>query len=101
MDIFILKIKGNIALNKVARQSVNYKDKAEEGFTADKAVDGKTTREAASCTHTKEPGPAWQVNLGKQYVVTGMKVINRGDCCQCKYVIFSNFICLVHSTCSL
>lgn len=50
-----------------------------------RAIDGKryTFYTEGSCSHTagNETGPWWRVDLGQTYIVTTVKVTNRGDCC--------------------
>lgn len=51
---------------------------------ASRAIDGSTANGywQGSCTHTEEQAnPWWQVSFDKAYVVAGVKVTNRGDCC--------------------
>lgn len=56
----------------------------EHGGTAGKAVDGNANSawSAGTCTHTKyEWKPWWEVDMGKVYYISAVKVTNRGDCC--------------------
>ena len=66
----------NLALRKFAMQD----EGAYLGFTADKAVDGNTSDAATSgaCAHTNHsPYSWWKVDLGRTYLLTGIKIYNR------------------------
>jgi len=47
--------------------------------TADKAVDGNTSEAANSgaCAHTTEWSSWWKVDIGRPYLLTGIKIYNR------------------------
>jgi hypothetical protein len=56
-------------------------------YGAELAVDGNVTSTLAggSCSQTSEnsgPSPWWMVDFGRQVQITGLRVYNRGDCCQ-------------------
>ncbi|RME05412.1 MAG: hypothetical protein D6816_08940 [Bacteroidetes bacterium] len=76
---------GNIAKGKSARQSTTAYGDAISG--AGNAVDGNTNafwRHDAgnSITHTNyEDNPWWEVDLGKVYDISAIKIYNRADCC--------------------
>ncbi|KAJ0055569.1 hypothetical protein NL108_005416 [Boleophthalmus pectinirostris] len=51
---------------------------------AHRAIDGRrdTYYTESSCSHTEEEtAPWWRVDLGQTFVVSEVKVTNRGDCC--------------------
>uniref|UniRef100_A0A3B3ZRW1 Fucolectin tachylectin-4 pentraxin-1 domain-containing protein n=1 Tax=Periophthalmus magnuspinnatus TaxID=409849 RepID=A0A3B3ZRW1_9GOBI len=51
---------------------------------ANRAIDGRrdTYYTESSCSHTQEEtAPWWRVDLGQIFVVSTIKVTNRGDCC--------------------
>lgn len=78
-EIFVLK-KGNLALNKPARQSTTSNPQGE----ASHATDGNTAQNyfSKSCTHTAlEQDPWIYVDLKQSTQVGSMKIFNRGDCC--------------------
>ena len=66
----------NMALGKFAMQgNGTYKT-----FTADKAIDNNTSNTASSgaCAHTTHSSHSWwKVNLGRPYLLTGIKIYNR------------------------
>jgi len=64
----------NVAYKKFALQSSN----KYENSTADKAVDGNTNvSDSGTCARTSFDSYAWwKVNLGKPYLVTGIKIHN-------------------------
>ena len=70
----------NVALKGVAAQSSAccFPD-------ASKAIDGRRDSfyDNGQCSHTawKTTDPWWQVDLRRTYIVTSVKVTNRGDCC--------------------
>ncbi|XP_047124114.1 uncharacterized protein LOC101237974 isoform X1 [Hydra vulgaris] len=67
----------DLALNKIAVQSSTNRN----GF-ADRAVDGDFNFqwEKGSCTLTNEEvDPWWRVDLGNEYIVTDVTIVNRGD----------------------
>ena len=82
MYIFIISaVRANVALNKNAYQSTTY-----GGGTPGRAVDGIANSNwgGGSCTHTKldsEVSPWWYVDLGDDYVISDVWILNRGDCC--------------------
>ncbi|XP_013415221.1 receptor-type tyrosine-protein phosphatase kappa isoform X1 [Lingula anatina] len=66
----------NLAYGKLTQQST--------GESASRAVDGNldTYFYHASCTHTaNEANPWWRTDLGAQYAVYSVTLVNRGDCC--------------------
>ncbi|GMH44697.1 hypothetical protein BSKO_12649 [Bryopsis sp. KO-2023] len=69
-----------VSLRKTVRQS-----STAYGGIAQRAVDGNANSMWAgkSCTHTGlAPKPVWwQVDLGKVFKLTRVKITNRGDCC--------------------
>ncbi|XP_066277441.1 uncharacterized protein [Branchiostoma lanceolatum] len=69
----------NVAIGKPASQS------STDGFsTADLAVDGEkgTSVPDNQCTLTNpEISPWWQVDLGRDWPISTVRVLNRGDCC--------------------
>ncbi|XP_078579507.1 apolipoprotein(a)-like isoform X2 [Branchiostoma floridae x Branchiostoma japonicum] len=71
----------NVALNKKASQSSLLRSE----YPAERAVDGNTGTilyPRQECTHTDlEYEPWWKVDLGDTYVISHVRVINRGDCC--------------------
>ena len=73
-------LSGNLALGKGTFQSST----AWAG-EASYAVDGNPNPEfnAGSCTHTSthDDNPWWGVDLGADYLITQVVIINRGDCC--------------------
>ncbi|XP_035696406.1 uncharacterized protein LOC118429888 isoform X1 [Branchiostoma floridae] len=69
----------NVALGKPASQS-----STNGANTAGLAVDGEkgTSVPGNQCTLTNpEDGPWWQVDLGRNYPIGRVRVLNRGDCC--------------------
>ncbi|XP_065060118.1 uncharacterized protein LOC135687479 [Rhopilema esculentum] len=71
------KFSQDLALHKTAVQSST----AHDGF-ASRAVDGnyKFHWSDKSCTHTNdEVDPWWRVDLGKEYIITDVTIINRGE----------------------
>ncbi len=76
----------NLALNKPAMQSTDYRCCEQEWFYANNAVDGNLSSHMfeGTCTHTdveSEVPPWWQVDLGAQYAVKRIVITNRADCC--------------------
>ncbi|GMH44734.1 hypothetical protein BSKO_12686 [Bryopsis sp. KO-2023] len=69
-----------VSLRKTVRQS-----STAYGGIAQRAVDGNANSiwAAKTCTHTGlAPKPVWwQVDLGKAFKLTRVKITNRGDCC--------------------
>ena len=60
------------------------------GGSPQRGVDGITSTNyfasPRSCTHTlSQTGAWWQVNLGGEYQVDVVTLVNRGDCC-CKFI---------------
>ncbi|XP_066934153.1 uncharacterized protein [Clytia hemisphaerica] len=71
------KYAKDIAVNKIASQS----SIKHNGFPS-RAVDGNFNFqwEKGSCMHTNEErDPWWRVDLGKEYIVTDVTIINRGE----------------------
>uniref|UniRef100_A0A3B3ZSL3 Fucolectin tachylectin-4 pentraxin-1 domain-containing protein n=1 Tax=Periophthalmus magnuspinnatus TaxID=409849 RepID=A0A3B3ZSL3_9GOBI len=70
----------NVAGNGIADQSSTIWNSS-----AQNAIDGKRMTEfnlESSCSHTQEEtAPWWRVDLGQIFVVSTIKVTNRGDCC--------------------
>ncbi|XP_035673202.1 uncharacterized protein LOC118413777 [Branchiostoma floridae] len=69
----------NVARGKPASQS-----STDGSNNADLAVDGEkgTSVPEGQCTLTNaETGPWWQVDLGRDWPVSTVRVLNRGDCC--------------------
>lgn len=70
----------NVALKGKASQSstLSFSD-------ASKAIDGRRNSFYSSgyCSHTAgdETDPWWRVDLQKTFIITSVKVTNRGDCC--------------------
>ena len=61
--------------------------------SADKAVDGDTSNTEGNCAHTTVGSPAWwRVDLGKRFLVTGIKLFNRPR----GRTYLRNFICIIH-----
>jgi len=71
----IFSISGpNIALGRKANQGPD----TYQSCSADKAVDGDTSNTAGNYAHTTVGSPAWwRVDLGKRFLVTGLKLFNR------------------------
>uniref|UniRef100_A0A3B3ZRQ7 Fucolectin tachylectin-4 pentraxin-1 domain-containing protein n=1 Tax=Periophthalmus magnuspinnatus TaxID=409849 RepID=A0A3B3ZRQ7_9GOBI len=71
--------KPNVAVKGQAVQSSTLYPAA-----ANRAIDGRrdTYYTESSCSHTQEEtAPWWRVDLGQIFVVSTIKVTNRGDCC--------------------
>lgn len=70
----------NVALLKTATQSSNH---STGSYPASKATNG-VVGHSQEFTHTDEldPSPWWEVDLGRWYVLSSIKVINRADCCK-------------------
>lgn len=76
----------SVALKKVASQSSEYVLKGIR-YTADRAIDGKHNTDyldAPYFAYTRDDDkadkfPWWQVDLGREHVVTGVAVLNRKD----------------------
>ncbi|XP_054457954.1 uncharacterized protein LOC129093858 [Anoplopoma fimbria] len=72
--------RSNVALKGAAAQSSTL-----PSGEASKAIDGRRNSFYSNgfCSHTAEDetNPWWRVDLGRTYVVTSIKVTNRGDCC--------------------
>ncbi|KAM8898817.1 uncharacterized protein AB9W97_009571 isoform 2-T2 [Spinachia spinachia] len=69
----------NLALKGDATQS-----STSSIFVAAKGIDGSRNSflPKGFCTHTEsETDPWWRVDLRQEYVITSVKVTNRGDCC--------------------
>lgn len=70
----------NVALKGVASQS-----SARRFPDASKAIDGRRDSfyNNGHCSHTawERTDPWWQVDLRRTFIVTSVKVTNRGDCC--------------------
>ena len=65
------------------------------GGVASRAVDNNidTSWGGGSVTHTnEESGPWWMVDFGRQVKISGLRVYNRGDCCQEHLQGFSVYI---------
>jgi len=61
-----------MALTKFAMQG----ERTYKALTADKAVDGNTS--ALTCAHTTDSSFSWwKVDLGRPYLLTGIKIFNR------------------------
>ena len=72
----------NVALGKPASQYPETTHRAWAGI----AVDGidHTNFLEGYCTHTAEHGPNkpwWSVDLGGDFLVVAVSILNRGDCC--------------------
>ncbi|XP_032894004.1 uncharacterized protein LOC116984049 [Amblyraja radiata] len=70
---------GNQAVGGLAIQSST----AQENV-AGRAIDGDNQEDArlGSCTETKKsPNPWWRVDLKETFVVSSIRIANRGDCC--------------------
>ena len=77
--------KNLAAGKKTSQSSIRY------GGDSKRAVDGKATTNyfSLSCTHTANSlKPWWKVDLGQLYLVSNVKITNRGDCCSSR---LSNF----------
>ncbi|KAK3108359.1 hypothetical protein FSP39_006325 [Pinctada imbricata] len=69
----------NLAYKKLTFQSSTYLSRS-----SDKAVDGikSENNKFHLCTHTlKETRPYWYVDLGNEYSLKYVEIVNRGDCC--------------------
>ncbi|KAK5848263.1 hypothetical protein PBY51_005892 [Eleginops maclovinus] len=70
----------NVALKGEATQSSTL-----SFATASKAIDGRRNSYYTNgfCSHTvdNQIGPWWRVDLRRTFIVTSVKVTNRGDCC--------------------
>ena len=71
----------DVARNKEAVQSTIH-----AGAVATRALDGDNGRYTymSTCTHTSQVNtatPWWRVDLGKRYLVYGLIIFNRYDCC--------------------
>jgi hypothetical protein len=79
----------------VANQSTVYTVVLPKG-AASAAVDGniQTQWGGGSCMHTVPNAldPWWRVNFGREVEVTGLRVYNRGDCCQNRLQGFSVYV---------
>ena len=75
----------NIAKNKPATQS-----STSYGGSAERAVDGNTASSwsGMSCTHTNSERAWWRVDLNNDFDISGIKITNRGDCCESRLVPF-------------
>ncbi|XP_075322307.1 fucolectin-6-like [Odontesthes bonariensis] len=75
----------NLALRGKATQSQRYMGKDGDSFSAAyNAIDGNRNSkfDRGTCTHTAEQtNPWWRVDLLESYVITAIKITNRGDCC--------------------
>lgn len=70
-------ILGNLALGKATKQSSTL-----SGYPSSNAVDGFKITYSGSCAHTNTQKNAWwEVDLGRQEIVTNVRVTNRGGCC--------------------
>jgi len=64
-----------------------------QSYSAEKAVDGDTSNTAGNCAHTTVGSPAWwRVDLGKRFLVTGLKLFNRAR----GSTYLRNFIFIIH-----
>ncbi len=69
----------NLATGKRTSQS-----STRYGGESKRAVDRNklTNYFSSSCTHTASTNkPWWKVDLGQRYLVSNLKITNRGDCC--------------------
>ena len=75
----------NIAKNKPATQS-----STDNSGSAARAVDGNTASSwsSRSCTHTNTEYAWWRVDLGNDFDISGIKITNRGDCCETRLRLF-------------
>ena len=79
----------NIALGMKANQGPD----TYQFCSADKAVDGDTSNTKGNCAHTTVGSPAWwKVDLGKRFLVTGLKLFNRARGC----TYLRNFLFIIH-----
>jgi len=80
----MLFFPANVALRGKATQSQRYQGGADVFGAAYNAIDGNRdfNFRDGSCTHTSEQtNPWWRVDLLESYVITSIKITNRGDCC--------------------
>jgi alpha-L-fucosidase len=79
-EVEVLSRGKNVALDKKATSSSE-----KHGGNPERAVDGNTDQSWAgkSITHTDEsdPKPTLEIDLGKEYNISSIKVYNREDCC--------------------
>ena len=77
----LLKVS-EVQVSKPAFQSSSYD---ETNTSPDRAVDGNLDAHLMaswSCSHTQEEtNPWWFVDLGELYIVTGVILKNRAECC--------------------
>ena len=79
----------NIALGMQANQGPD----TYQSCSADKAVDGDTSNTEGNCAHTTIGSPAWwRVDLGKRFLVTGLKLFNRAR----GSTYLRNFLFIIH-----
>ncbi|KAM4580832.1 uncharacterized protein PAE49_005541 isoform 2-T2 [Odontesthes bonariensis] len=74
----------NLALRGKATQSQRYRGDWDVFAAAYNAIDGNQNSnfDSGSCTHTvQQTSPWWRVDLLESYVITSIKITNRGDCC--------------------
>ena len=84
-----VQVFGNLAAEPVVAKNLAFGKKTSQSSTqyggaSKRAVDGKTTTNyfSSSCTHTANSlKPWWKVELGQLYLVSNVKITNRGDCC--------------------
>ena len=62
----------NIAKGGIATQSSTFKN-SQAKFGANNAVDG----DFATFTHTDDPSPWWQVDVGENYDISSIEIVNR------------------------
>ncbi|KAK3108454.1 hypothetical protein FSP39_008237 [Pinctada imbricata] len=76
----------NLAYKKLTLQSSTYQTSRGEILSSDKAVDGiNSTNTYHFCAHTmKEARPYWYVDLGQEYCLKYVEIVNRGDCCHAR-----------------
>ena len=90
-----VQVFGKLAMEPVAENLATGKKTSQSstryGGDSKRAVDGKTTSNyfSLSCSHTANTlKPWWKVDLGQRYLVSNVKITNRGDCCSAR---LSNF----------
>uniref|UniRef100_A0A672Z4A5 Fucolectin tachylectin-4 pentraxin-1 domain-containing protein n=1 Tax=Sphaeramia orbicularis TaxID=375764 RepID=A0A672Z4A5_9TELE len=81
LHICEVEVYENVALRGKATQSDRYEHMFGAAYNA---IDGNRNSvfAADSCTHTDEQtNPWWRVDLLDSYIITSIKITNRGDCC--------------------
>ena len=95
MTLCEVQVFGKLAVQNVPKNLATGKKTSQSstryGGDSKRAIDGKalTNYFSSSCSHTANTlRPWWKVDLGQRYLVSNVKITNRGDCCSSR---LSNF----------